>query len=315
MKFLMRRQARAVAPPGYAWTQFELRSNLRTQAQAGPAIWQRSNSYQLIVLVSSLRSNLHRAATPTRPAARDSQKPGERGVSLACGCNKAAQANAPAGLTCVMRRALSEGRCPVTISRSSIVVSPGMREPCDVRSRHARVGGRRSPERRLNANIGDVHMARTPKTSPPETPKGEVPAVNRPVTFDLQDPALQAIIAQAVATAMAAKEAEQVTKPAGKSDQSAKNEILVLKAFKRAGYGIVRPHEDVRTYNRWLAAGLKVKEGEHSLKVGNLRLFHESQVRALTPEEKEEMQAKNDAAVAAAKSKIIAITQPSGAHQ
>jgi hypothetical protein len=38
------------------------------------------------------------------------------------------------------------------------------------------------------------------------------------VTFNLQDPALQAIIAQAVAVALAAKEAER---PAGKSDQSA----------------------------------------------------------------------------------------------
>jgi hypothetical protein len=136
-------------------------------------------------------------------------------------------------------------------------------------------------QRRLNANIGDVHMARTTKPTPPETPKAETSSSPPPVTFNLQDPALQAIIAQAVAVALAQQKAElesAKSSAASRSDRSIKNEIAVMKRFKAAGYGIVEPHEDVRTYNRWLAAGLKVKEGEHSIKVGNLRLFHKSHV-------------------------------------
>src|SRR5450631_3365396 len=82
-----------------------------------------------------------------------------------------------------------------------------------------------------------------------------------PVTFDLNDPTLRAMLAQAVAVALAAQKAELMqtmaaTKPAtnGKSDRSLKNEIAVVKAFKKAGFGDVRPHEDVRTFNRWVAA-------------------------------------------------------------
>ena len=124
-------------------------------------------------------------------------------------------------------------------------------------------------------------MARNSKTTTPEAPKAETPA-SPPVTFDLQDPALQAIIDQAVAVALAAKEAER---PAGKSDQSGKNEMATIKAFKKKGYGIVKPKVDVLTFNKWIDQGLRPKEGEHAAKVANLRLFHRSQCRPLTKEE------------------------------
>jgi hypothetical protein len=124
-------------------------------------------------------------------------------------------------------------------------------------------------------------MATRPSKPTTEAPKAEIPA-SPPVTFNLQDPALQAIIAQAVATAMAAKEAE---KPAGKSDQSSKNEMATIKAFKKKGYGIVKPKVDVLTFNKWIDQGLRPKEGEHAAKVANLRLFHRSQCRPLTKEE------------------------------
>ena len=65
-----------------------------------------------------------------------------------------------------------------------------------------------------------------------------------------------------------------------------KNEILAVKAFKKAGFGDVRLHEDVKTYNRWIAAGFKVKPGEHAVKVKNLRLFHKSQVIEISAEDK-----------------------------
>ncbi len=150
-------------------------------------------------------------------------------------------------------------------------------------------------------------MARPSKPTT-EAPKAEIPA-SPPVTFNLQDPALQAIIAQAVA--VAAKEAE---KPAGKSDQSTKNEIAAMKAFKKRGFGIIKPHIDTKTFNLWVKEGLRPREGEHSVPVANLRLFHRSQCRELTAEEKAGFKTKNDERVAAAKAKIVSITE-AGAQQ
>ena len=43
----------------------------------------------------------------------------------------------------------------------------------------------------------------------------------------------------------------------GKSDRSAQNEILAIKAFKKAGYGIIKPHTDALTYNKWIEKGLQ----------------------------------------------------------
>jgi hypothetical protein len=115
-------------------------------------------------------------------------------------------------------------------------------------------------------------MARPSKTTTLESPKAETPA-NPPVT--LTPEALQAVIAQAVADATAKLRYELAAKPSsanGKSDRSAQNEILAIKAFKKAGYGIIKPHTDALTYNKWIEKGFKVKPGEKSVKVKNLRL-------------------------------------------
>ena len=121
----------------------------------------------------------------------------------------------------------------------------------------------------------------------------------RPATFTPE--ALQALIAEATAVALAKqrdeflaamKEQQQQAakaeaKPAatGQSDQSHKNELAAIKAFKKAGFGIVKPHEDVRTFNKWVEAGLRPMEKSKSIKVQNLRLFHRSQCRKLTADE------------------------------
>lgn len=65
-----------------------------------------------------------------------------------------------------------------------------------------------------------------------------------------------------------------------KQSRSLEMDVRVVRAFKKAGYGEVTPRVDVRTYNRWLAEGLKVKVGEKSVKCGTLRLFHVSQCEA-----------------------------------
>jgi hypothetical protein len=147
-------------------------------------------------------------------------------------------------------------------------------------------------------------MARTTKT--PETTKSAEaakPGTNPPVTFDLKDTTLQAIIAQAVSIALDKQKSElmEAAKSAaasGKSERSMANEVAVVRAFRKAGFGNVTPHVDVMTFNRWASKGFRPKEGTKSLKIKNLRLFHKSQVRPLTSEEKQAAKEQSEAAVA-----------------
>jgi uncharacterized protein (DUF4415 family) len=111
---------------------------------------------------------------------------------------------------------------------------------------------------------------------------------------------LDAAIAEAVAAALGkAASVPKNTLVDGKTEASLKIDILVVKAFKRAGFGEVQPRIDVMTYNKWLASGHKVKPGERATKVKQFRLFHRSQVEAVALPSKAEQQAQADAAVAA----------------
>jgi hypothetical protein len=130
----------------------------------------------------------------------------------------------------------------------------------------------------------------------------KAPIKSRPVSFSPEE--LQRVIAEAVAAATAQAKAEfaeaLAAKPSaanGKSQTSMHNEIAVVKAFRKAGFGTVVPHEDVKTFNRWVAAGYRPIEGSKSLKIKNLRLFHKSQCRPITAEQKQAMQEQSDAAV------------------
>ena len=53
----------------------------------------------------------------------------------------------------------------------------------------------------------------------------------------------------------------------GKTEQQLRTEVAVCRAFKKAGYGEVKPREDVRTYGKWAEAGYKVKTGERAVRV------------------------------------------------
>jgi hypothetical protein len=121
----------------------------------------------------------------------------------------------------------------------------------------------------------------------------------RPATFNLED------VNKIVGEALDRQRAEmQAAKPVtnGKSQASMANEIAVVRAFKKAGFGNVTPHVDVKTFNRWMMDGLRPVEGSKSVRVKNLRLFHRSQVRPLTAEEKAPTQEQQQAAVARHKS-------------
>src|SRR5262245_17659961 len=93
---------------------------------------------------------------------------------------------------------------------------------------------------------------------------------------------LQAYIDQAVAKVMEVKKIHEDQKRS--DDMSA----AVLKAFKRQGYRpeAIVPHETVLTYNKWIEQGRKVRQGETSVRVGSLRLFHKDQTEPMNAVEK-----------------------------
>jgi hypothetical protein len=73
-------------------------------------------------------------------------------------------------------------------------------------------------------------------------------------------------------------------KKSSKSDTAQKNDWLAQKAFAKAGYKDAQPRVNIKTYNLWLAEGRKVKEGEHAVRVKQLRLFHISQTEPASAE-------------------------------
>jgi hypothetical protein len=113
---------------------------------------------------------------------------------------------------------------------------------------------------------------------------------------------LKATVAKYQAEAEVATKA-MTDKPAkisvsGKTDAQIKGEIATVRAFKKAGYGVVKPREDVRSFRLWALAGYRPKEGSKAVKVGQFRLFHKDQVRKLTSEEKAATKEQSEAAVA-----------------
>lgn len=118
-------------------------------------------------------------------------------------------------------------------------------------------------------------------------------------TVNISKADLAAMIAAAVAQALQAK--PKADDPAntlvdGKTERQIKIDIAVCRAFKKAGFGEVKPREDVMTYNRWMANGYKVKTGEKSVKVKQFRLFHKSQVEFVGQPDKADLQKQADAA-------------------
>jgi hypothetical protein len=75
-------------------------------------------------------------------------------------------------------------------------------------------------------------------------------------------------------------------KPAtGKPDLSAKNDADCVRIFKKAGFKDLQPRVNILTFRKWTEHGYRPLEGSNALRVNNLRLWHVSQVRALTPAE------------------------------
>jgi hypothetical protein len=85
---------------------------------------------------------------------------------------------------------------------------------------------------------------------------------------------------------------------AGKTDAQIKGEIATVRAFKRAGFGTLVPHKDIMTFNRWVAAGFRPKEGSKSIKIGAFRMFCKAQVRPLTKEDQKAMKDQKSASEA-----------------
>jgi hypothetical protein len=134
----------------------------------------------------------------------------------------------------------------------------------------------------------ELHMATTRK--PTEPTKPELPAP----TFSLEQ--LNKLVAEGIAKAMAERDAEQAAaKPA--NSKAAQVDMQVIRSFKRAGFGVVKPRIDTKTFNIWLAEGMRPLEGSKAIKAGGLRLFHRSQCRAITEAEKAERLAQAKSAI------------------
>jgi hypothetical protein len=130
----------------------------------------------------------------------------------------------------------------------------------------------------------------------------------RKPTFDINDPAFQAILKEAVAAQMAAQAAEN----ASKAKAEAKGDIhaRIIAAFQKAGFKDVvlfdpskplsaQPNVTCLTWNKWaIDCGRMVKKGEKAVVVKNypVRLFHRSQTEVATPEQRKAAFAKRQQA-------------------
>lgn len=124
-------------------------------------------------------------------------------------------------------------------------------------------------------------------------------------TVSFTPEALKAVLDGAIAEALAAAgvspkagKAPANTLVDGKTEGQLKLDVLVCKTFKKAGFGEVKPRQDVRTYNRWLSEGWRVRPGEKALKIRQFRLFHKSQVEFVGLPDKAEQRAEGETAVA-----------------
>ena len=94
---------------------------------------------------------------------------------------------------------------------------------------------------------------------------------------------------------------------AGKGEAQVQADVAISKAFVKKGYKdvvlfdrtkpLASQEPTVLTYNKWMELGRKVKEGEHSVKYKQFRLFHKSQTRIATVEERKENFAKMQEAI------------------
>jgi hypothetical protein len=127
-------------------------------------------------------------------------------------------------------------------------------------------------------------------------------------TFSLE------MLRQIVATPEARELFTAMMREAGHSakvaDTTEAMDRTVIAAFKRAGFGTVVPRVDTMTYGRWIAAGYRVKPGEHAVKCKNLRLFCRSQVEEITKREQAELLAEREARKAAKTSDRLPAVSP-----
>lgn len=113
-------------------------------------------------------------------------------------------------------------------------------------------------------------------------------------TVTLTQEALQQAVAMAVTAALEARKSTKQAKGQKKGrkpltdEEKAKNRAKVdaetIKNFKAAGFADVKPRENVRTYNKWIEVGRRVKKGEKSVKCGSFPLFHLDQTEPMQAE-------------------------------
>jgi hypothetical protein len=130
----------------------------------------------------------------------------------------------------------------------------------------------------------------------------QAPIANPPVTLT------QDALAKVIAAAIAEHEANKAQK--AKSDTSTDMEKAAIRAFTKKGFKDVQPRVNTLTYAKWVEAGRKVKAGEQSVKVKNLRLFHVSQTEPISKAEQTEYLAKRAAKTADKLPPVSPVAEP-----
>lgn len=107
-------------------------------------------------------------------------------------------------------------------------------------------------------------------------------------TVQMTKEELVALIAAAVAAAKPTKTAKGEKAPKKlkteeeKQASRDKTDAATLANFKAKGYQDVQPRINVKTFNKWIEVGRRVKRGEKSTICGSFALFHVEQTEAIT---------------------------------
>jgi len=107
-------------------------------------------------------------------------------------------------------------------------------------------------------------------------------------TVQMTKEELVALIAAAVAASKPAKKAKGEKPPRKlkteeeKQASRDKTDQATLANFKAKGYKDIQPRINIKTFNKWIESGRRVKKGEKATICGSFALFHVEQTEAIT---------------------------------
>lgn len=115
-------------------------------------------------------------------------------------------------------------------------------------------------------------------------------------SIDLNNPLVQQVLKTLEAKGLVkltngknkGKPGRQALSDGQKAKNAAANASAAEKLFESKGYKNCKAHETIRSFNKWLEVGRRVKKGENGLKIkkGSYALFHISQTSEMPKDTK-----------------------------